>query len=405
MDKTYGLVLEGGGGKGGYQVGVWKALRELEIDIGAVAGTSVGALNAAFIVQDKFEEAYEVWSNMSPDHIFTGDTEIYNELVSFNLDFKNWDRYIEYIKNTLSNKGLDVEPLYNLIRQYVDEKLIRESPMAFGMVTISLTDWKPIKIYVEDIPEGEIADYLLGSSSLPLFKFDKGDEKKFLDGGFYDNLPLDMVYQLGYKDIISVPLKSLGLKQPFKAKDANIISIVPSDDIGSPLDFSEKRSQNNLKLGYLDALKAFGEYEGSKYYLTEVPDERYFIDSLLDLDEGQISEMAQEIGARGGSSRRDLFERLIPAFARQFNLDREATYKEVVLKFIELLAAATEVERLRAYTFKEFTQEILKRLDSVDFDSFDFNKIPGFFRKPLLIKRSFKKELILSWARIILDRD
>ncbi len=39
-----GLVLQGGGAKGGYHIGVWKALRELDIEIGAVTGTSVGAL-------------------------------------------------------------------------------------------------------------------------------------------------------------------------------------------------------------------------------------------------------------------------------------------------------------------------------------------------------------------------
>lgn len=405
MNKKYGLVLEGGGGKGGYQIGVWQALRELEIEIGAVAGTSVGALNAAFIVQNKFDEAYELWSNMSPNLVFTVDDEIYNDLVSFNIDLKNWGRYIEYIKETLSNKGLDVEPLYNLIVQNVDEKLIRESSISFGMVMISLKDRKPVKIYVDDIPEGEIADYLLGSSSLPLFKFDNGDEKKFLDGGFYDNLPIDMVYQLGYKDIISIELKSLGMKQSFKAKDANIITIIPSDDIGSTLDFSEERSQINLKMGYLDALKTFGEYEGFSYYLKEVPDERYFIESLLDLDEEQILEMAEEIGVSEGSPHRILFERLIPAFTRQFNLDREATYKEIVLKFIEFLAAAADVERLKSYTFREFTQETLNNLDNIEFSSFDFNKVPGFFKKSRLIKQLLKKEIVLSWAQILLDRD
>ena len=46
--QKYGLVLAGGGGKGGYEIGVWKALKESKtLSIGAVSGTSVGALNAA----------------------------------------------------------------------------------------------------------------------------------------------------------------------------------------------------------------------------------------------------------------------------------------------------------------------------------------------------------------------
>ncbi|WP_319559640.1 patatin-like phospholipase family protein [Marispirochaeta sp.] len=46
--NTYCLVLGGGGGRGAYEIGVWRALRELGIGFHAVAGTSVGALNAVF---------------------------------------------------------------------------------------------------------------------------------------------------------------------------------------------------------------------------------------------------------------------------------------------------------------------------------------------------------------------
>ena len=38
-NKTYGLALEGGGAKGAYQIGAWKALREAGIRFSAVSGT------------------------------------------------------------------------------------------------------------------------------------------------------------------------------------------------------------------------------------------------------------------------------------------------------------------------------------------------------------------------------
>ncbi len=47
-----GLVLEGGGTKGAYQIGAYKALRELGIEFQGVTGTSIGALNGAFIIQN-----------------------------------------------------------------------------------------------------------------------------------------------------------------------------------------------------------------------------------------------------------------------------------------------------------------------------------------------------------------
>ena len=42
--SEYGLVLSGGGAKGAFEMGVWKALRKCNYPIGAVIGTSVGLL-------------------------------------------------------------------------------------------------------------------------------------------------------------------------------------------------------------------------------------------------------------------------------------------------------------------------------------------------------------------------
>ncbi len=63
---SIGLVLGGGGAKGAYQIGCWKALRESGLTaFDAIAGTSVGALNAVLVAQDKFGEAEAIWQNMS----------------------------------------------------------------------------------------------------------------------------------------------------------------------------------------------------------------------------------------------------------------------------------------------------------------------------------------------------
>ena len=51
------LVLSGGGSKGSYQIGVWKALRDMNIKFDIVTGTSAGALNAALITQRSYKTA------------------------------------------------------------------------------------------------------------------------------------------------------------------------------------------------------------------------------------------------------------------------------------------------------------------------------------------------------------
>ena len=69
LTKEYGLVLEGGGAKGAYQIGAWKALREEGVKIKGISGVSVGALNGALICMDDFERAEEIWKNIEYSHV------------------------------------------------------------------------------------------------------------------------------------------------------------------------------------------------------------------------------------------------------------------------------------------------------------------------------------------------
>ena len=72
LNREYGIVLEGGGAKGAYQVGAWKALREAGVKIKAVAGTSVGALNGALICMDDIDRAEKLWKNIRYSSIMDG---------------------------------------------------------------------------------------------------------------------------------------------------------------------------------------------------------------------------------------------------------------------------------------------------------------------------------------------
>ena len=64
------LVLSGGGAKGAYQVGVWKAMTELEIakDVRVISGTSVGGINAAlFASVGDCQKIESVWLDSMGD--------------------------------------------------------------------------------------------------------------------------------------------------------------------------------------------------------------------------------------------------------------------------------------------------------------------------------------------------
>jgi hypothetical protein len=65
-----GLVLAGGGAKGAYTFGCIKAFEQAEIHFDAVAGTSVGALNALLLASDALEAGEEIWRSLGPSSIY-----------------------------------------------------------------------------------------------------------------------------------------------------------------------------------------------------------------------------------------------------------------------------------------------------------------------------------------------
>ena len=207
MDNIkYGLVLEGGGAKGAYQFGVWTALRELKIQIGGVVGTSIGALNGAAIIQKDYDILHELWNNLKASYVLNISDDIYEKIKKREFLDESFSEIFKEIFNAIDIDGLDVTPLKKLIANVIDEDKIRKSKMDFGLVTVSLSNLKPVEIFLEEIPEGELCDYLLASSYVPLFKKEKLHGKYYIDGWFYNNLPTNMLIEKGYKDIIEIRL-------------------------------------------------------------------------------------------------------------------------------------------------------------------------------------------------------
>ena len=66
-----GLVLAGGGGKGAYELGVWKALKELNLAqyISVFSGTSIGAFNSVLFAMDDMKKADELWEEVTMDKL------------------------------------------------------------------------------------------------------------------------------------------------------------------------------------------------------------------------------------------------------------------------------------------------------------------------------------------------
>lgn len=255
----YGLVLEGGGSKGSYQIGACKALIELGIEIGSVAGTSVGALNGAMVVQGDVDLAYEIWSDITPESIIKVHGNELGDYIGNGFLPGAFKTFIHRLKKIAAEGGLNVEPLVELAKNTLDEDRIRRSPIGFGMVTVDVTARKAVEIYKEDIPEGQLSDYIIASASFPAFKRAVIDGRVFIDGAFYNNLPINMVSSKGYKDIIVLRTYGIGLKRRFDTTGLNIVTISPHESLGPTLDFSNETSRKNLKMGYNDVHRVFGK--------------------------------------------------------------------------------------------------------------------------------------------------
>lgn len=259
--KKLAIVLAGGGTRGAYQMGFWKALNELDIKYDIVTGTSIGSLNGALMAQQAYDVALDLWENISLDFAIKTDNKRFKRIKD-----PHKKNFAELALNIVKNKGADVVPMEENLEKLVDEDKIRKSNIDFGLVAVEFPSMKPYELSIDQIPEGKLTNYLMASAScFPAFPVKEIDETKFVDGGYYDNLPVALAVKMGATDVIAVDLKSIGYKRKFFDRNINVSYVKSHWDLGNFLDFNSEVANNNIILGYNDAMKFFGKLDGSAY--------------------------------------------------------------------------------------------------------------------------------------------
>ena len=115
-----GLVLGGGGARGAYQIGVWKALLEKDIQFEVITGTSVGGLNGALIAQGDYNQALALWEEIETDKVL----DITFKEVEV-LDFSaQVDQLRTFIRTSLQQRGVSSEPLRSLLEERLEAQKI-----------------------------------------------------------------------------------------------------------------------------------------------------------------------------------------------------------------------------------------------------------------------------------------
>ena len=353
----YGIVLGGGGAKGSYEIGVWKALSELSIPISAVVGTSVGALNAAIMVQGDYDIAYKLWTNLDMQSVINlGITEL--------LDYKKLKLkdLITATKMFFENRGIDITPLREMLFKYIDETKIRHSPIDFGLVTFSLTDFKPVAVFKNEIPEGLLIDYLLASSCLPGFQSLEINRKKFVDGGIYDNIPISLILKKGIKDIIVVDVSGIGMVRKVNLKGLNIIYIKNSDPLCGTLQFDGEICRDGITMGYLDSLRCFGVYTGKRYYINPSK-EQGKLSGPLTIEEMAILDSLLDLKANSISANKIInYPLLRTLYKYTLGLLNSAS---IIHAAAEITAEVYGIERLKVYTWEELIEAVLHAYTAV----------------------------------------
>ncbi|TXT43863.1 MAG: Uncharacterized protein FD137_1713 [Spirochaetes bacterium] len=324
----YCLVLSGGGTKGVYHIGVWKALKELGIEVEGFVGASIGAIIAAFLAQGADEDLENLGMSIGIESILEMPEGLAQEdskrLVPGKIDAAN------LIWSAIEHRGLDTSPMRDLLASRLDEGRIRALGKDLGIVTVNLSDLKPTELYLDSIPEGRLLDYIMASAAFPGFKTPEIGGKKFVDGGLYDNIPYSMAKKRGYRGIIVSDMSGAGRNRRPDIEGTQTVYIKNSLEMGGIFDFDKSFLERFMLLGYLDTLRTFGVLDGYSYFV--VPD----------------AKAERRLGAKYHSAKELLPERM--KFERKLSL-----------ALMECAASSLEVDCIKKHTYESLFLEIEQR--------------------------------------------
>lgn len=252
------LVLAGGGARGSYQVGVWRALTELGWNPQIITGTSVGSLNGAMFALDLYETARDMWTSIRSQ-----------DVMELPEETRNLTELHQFLRDVVRAGGMDVTPLEEIVERVLDEDALRASPIRFGLVTVEKRGLKPRELPLEEIPKGKVKDYLLASAAcFPALRAKQIDGVQFLDGGYRDNMPTALARKMGAEELVCVDLEGVGITLPNRTGLPTTM-VRSYWELGDILHFDPDTARRNIELGYYDTLRAFGRLRGCAYAVAK----------------------------------------------------------------------------------------------------------------------------------------
>ncbi|OLR65468.1 patatin-like phospholipase family protein [Peptoniphilus porci] len=338
--KKWGLVLEGGGARGAYQVGAYFALMEMEFNFSKIVGTSIGAFNGAMFAQGDAYECFKAWKNLDF-------SSFVNELKTVEEDQDILAKIIEKLRRhdiKIPELTRSPYPLFRLVDQFIDEDKLRNSDIDFGICTVNVSDLKVEKLFKEDIEKGLIKDYIIASCYIPFFKLKSLHGKIFLDGGFASPAPIEMIED--DMDIVLVRLSDRNIKNEERAK----YIVKPNKRLGSTLGFDTDRADELIKNGYFDAFRAVKGLKGEEYYILPIKEEES-LKYIYKILKEKVYEIDNKVI-------RKIFEEYVPKIAAELEMPENFKYDELLYKLLEREAEKNKIDRYKIYTVEGLMREI-----------------------------------------------
>ncbi len=352
------IVLSGGGSNGAYQIGVWKALRKLRIKYDIVTGTSVGAINGAIMTQKAYHKAYYLWRRLGFELIF--DEKIQND---YSTMAGKKEVLKMYTKNIVLDGGMEVSKLENLIRSVINTKKIYKSNINYGLVTFKLSKLKPIEKEKKEIPENEFIDYIMASATcFPAFQKKIINDDAYIDGGYYDNLPINLAIKMGAEDVIAVDLNCIGIKQSTKKKNINITYISPRSKLGSFLVFTKDLAARAIDLGYNDTMKTFGKLDGNIYTFKK----NHLRNLIIDYKDKFKNELTNFFPQK--TVYNTLITNIIKILYKD-NIPNDDTIDMLISCAIDNLGSTFNMDETKIHKIFNFNNTIFNKLDNLEYDS------------------------------------
>lgn len=350
-----GFVLEGGGTRGAYQAGAIKALYEEGIRPNVITGTSIGAMNGALLACNKMPRMLELYEEFEPGMLFNLSKDSLATLNAAEFSFYDIPQLTRVMLSSLREGGVDISPLRGLIEKEIDEEVLRSSSMELGVVTLGVPRISPLELFIEEIPQGKVHEYILASAYLPFFK---AEDRRFVDGMFVDNVPLTLLARKGPFDHIYILRSHSGEEPKNQWLQENITVISPSRNVGYGFELSLDKIRDNVQMGYYDTLRLLKNYQGQIYCFEDLPN---FMEELI--TEHTAKKLHKQFSLRESYNElRYVYEEFLPGVARALGLGSSCSYDQIFLKLFETGGMYLGISPCKVYRFEDFKEELIKKL-------------------------------------------